>query len=159
MGRGTCVYDLRGPMIDQASKMCNQTCQSVTAIMMCRVSKCSSSPTEVVSYSRTERSAIVTGEKISHTFGPYHVVLLLRSQELGGRGEVYHHYSQRLSGGVRFDQRCSYRRRRESQPQRSHIPRESASDQNDFVVNVQTEHTKIQDHPNFPAVPLMKDIP
>ena len=46
-------------MNDQKSKMCNQTCQSVTAIMMWRTSKCSSSPTELVSYSGTDGSAVV----------------------------------------------------------------------------------------------------
>lgn len=96
----------------------------------------------------------------SHTFSPHHVILLLGSQEFGSRREVHHHCLQRPSNMRRKpDEIRSYRGRREFRRQRSRIPQESTSDQNDFIVDDKIERTKIQDHPNLPAVPLMKEIP
>ena len=54
---------------------------------------------EVVLWDEVSRQ--VFGGSDTRTFGPHHVVLLLWSQELGSRGEVHHHYSQRLSSGGR----------------------------------------------------------
>ena len=43
--------DIRGAMMDMYTRMWSQTCQSSRVSQMCRISKCSSSPTDELSYS------------------------------------------------------------------------------------------------------------
>ena len=45
------TWDLRGAMMDMYTRMCSQTCQSSSVSQIWRTSKCSSSPTDELSYS------------------------------------------------------------------------------------------------------------
>jgi hypothetical protein len=64
-----------------------RTCQSVRACKICFVSKCSSSPTEELSYS-VHYMSIGQFEHTARTLSPHNKRALLQCQELGRGGEV-----------------------------------------------------------------------